>query len=133
MTTCTTSTGKLIANLTDNPIAPGTTPVYEMQLLDGAGNGIPAAALNTLTLTICDTSTQQIINGCQDANILNTGRGTVDALGNVQVQFLAADTALEASSDAYEYRSLVLRWTFNSGVGIGEHQVNLLIQPLIGS
>lgn len=130
MTTCSSPTGTLIANLTGSPIAPGTTPVYSVQLIDGYGNGIPASALNTLTLTICDTSTRQIVNSCQDVNILNMGRGTVDALGNVQVQLLAADTALEIESDPYEYRSLVLRWTYNSGAGIGEHQVNLLMQPL---
>lgn len=130
MTTCSTPTGTLIANLTGSPIAPGTTPVYEMQLLDGSNNGIPAAALNTLTLTICDTTTRQIVNGVQDVNILNAGRGTVDTLGNVQVQLLATDTALEVDSDPYEYRSLVLRWSYNSGLGIGEHQANLLIQPL---
>lgn len=130
MTTCSTPTGTLIANLTGQPIAPGSTPAYSVQLIDGYGNGIPAAALNTLTLTICDTSTRAIVNSCQDANILNTGRGTIDDAGNLLVQLLSSDTALEVESDPYEYRSLVLVWTYNSGAGQGDHQANLLIQPL---
>lgn len=126
-------TSNLIANLTSSPIPPGSTPVYTTQLLDPAGNPIPAAALNTLTLTICNTSTRAIVNSCKDVSILNTGRGTVDASGNVTVTLLAADTALQAAADQFEYRSLVLNWTFNSGQGVGEHQVNLLIQGLVST
>jgi len=121
----------LITDLTPDPVAPGTTPAYEAQLVDQAGNAIPAAALTSLTLTIADTTTGQIINGCEDVNILNANRGIISAQGSLIVSLLAGDTALLDRTHLTESRSLVLMWSYNSGTYRNAHQVNFMIQKLV--
>src|SRR6185312_16671893 len=111
-------------------IAAGASAIYKGQLQDDSGNAISAAQLGTLTLSIVDTFSGAIINSCSQANILNTGRGTVDSAGNLTVTLGPSDTALLVSTDQQEYRSLVFDWTYASGTKIGRHQVDLLIQAL---
>lgn len=122
-----------IADLTLSPITAGKTAFYEFQLQDETGAGIPAASLTTLTLTIVDTITKAVVNSCQDVNILNTGRGTVDTSGNVVVTLTAADTALLVSTHTREFRSLCLLWTYASGAKSGGHEAQIMLIPLSGS
>ena len=45
-------------------------------------------------LCVADTLTSAVINAVEQVNILNTGRGTIDSLGNLAITLEAADTAL---------------------------------------
>lgn len=118
---------------TNQPVAAGQTAQYSCQLLDQNGNAVPASALLTLTLSIVDTASMAIINGCDAQNILNANRGTVDSQGNVVVTLIApGDTALLNPADQQEVRSLVLDWTYGAGPFVGRHQVDFLIVALSG-
>jgi hypothetical protein len=116
----------------NQPVASGQTAQYKCQLLDETGAPVPASALTALTLSIVDTATKAVVNGCNAANILNTGRGTVDANGNLVVTLAPADTTLLAAADLQEMRSLVIDWTYAAGVKLGRHQVDFLIIALSG-
>lgn len=122
-----------IIDLTQTPIAPGTTPALSGQLQDQNGNPVPASSLSSLTLTIVDTVTKAVVNGVQDVNILNQGRGTVDGNGNVVVTPLQADTQLLNAAHAKERRSFVLVWTWNLGVSRGAAEMRTLIEALSAS
>ena len=116
----------------NQPVASGETAQYKCQLLDETAAAVAAAALAALTLSIVDTATGAVINGCSAADILNTGRGMVDAAGNLAITLTPADTLLLAASDAQECRSLVIDWSYGGGK-IGRHQVDFLIAALGGA
>jgi len=116
-----------IVDLTGTPFGAGTTPEWTFQITDANGNPIAASSLFTLTLTIVDTATKAVVNGVQDVNVLNAGRGAVDAQGNVTITLTAADTALLSATDTQEFRSLILFWTWNGGASEGWRQANCLI------
>lgn len=122
----------VVVNAPNGPFAANTTPVFTGQLVDGTFHPIPASALNTLTLTIVDTLSGEIINGCEQVNILNTGRGTLDEMGNLTISFLIGDTAMSETTSEAVQRSIVIDWTYNGGVNAGRHQVNFELLALAG-
>lgn len=113
-----------------DPVPAGSTPVYQAVLVDENGVAMGPGALATLLLSIVDTLSGAIINNCNQQNILNTGRGTLDSAGNLTVALLAGDTALYNTADEQEQRSLVFQWTYNGGAKTGMHQVDFEIQAL---
>jgi hypothetical protein len=73
-------------------------------------------------------STGQVINGINDVNILNTGRGTVDSAGNVTVTLSAIDTAAAVMPNISQYEvSMYFTWTFDSGTKTGRHQASFML------
>ncbi len=109
------------------------TAVYTAKIVDQNGNGIPDGSLETLVLSIYDVVTKAIVNGIEDVDILNAGRGVVDTSGNLTLTLEPGDTAILASSPIVGFtqeRSLVLDWTYNGGNATGRHQVNFFILPL---
>lgn len=109
-----------------DPKPAGTTIVYKCVIEDESGNAIAAANLSTLTLSIVDAASRQVVNGVSAVSILNTGRGTVDASGNLVLTLLPADTALLVSTDSAEDRSLLLAWTYSGGK-VGEHEAQFTL------
>ena len=125
-----------VTNAPNGPFASGSTPQYFGQILDQEGAGIPAADLSLLTLSIVDTLTGAVINGVSQTNILNTGRGTVDASGNLVISLLAGDTTMdEVPGAASVQRSLVIDWAYTKGSesGSGRKQVNFTVVSLAGA
>lgn len=124
-----------IVNLPNGPFASGTRPRYQGTLVDGVGAGIPAADLDSFTLTIVDTLSGMIINDCDAADILNVGRGTVDDEGNFVITLEVDDTSMtEAPSDDRIQRSLILDWaTTDDPPLVGRHQANFILLRLAGS
>lgn len=122
----------------NSPYASGSMPIYQGLIVDPYGNGIPAANISALTLSIVDVLTQEII--LPQTNILNTGRGSVDAAGNLTINLLASDTAMtEVPGAAQVERAMIIDWTYaNTGPmppassGSGRHQVNFIVQALSG-
>ena len=121
-----------IVNLPNGPFANGSTPVYTSQIVDGLGRGIPAADFLTLTLSIVDTMTGQVVNGCSQVDILNTDRGTIDADGNLTVQLEVGDTYMSGSPGSRVQRSLVIDWLTATNL-TGRHQANFYLQRLAGA
>lgn len=122
-----------IVNLPNGPFAESTTPVYTCQIVDGLGAGIPAADFVTLTLTIVDTATRTVINNCNQDDILNTGRGTIDDQGNLTIQLGVLDTSMsEVPGDNQIQRSLVIDWSTATNL-TGRHQANFILCRLAGA
>lgn len=122
----------VISNL-GPPVGAGSTLTYNGQIVDPFGIGIPASAFSSLTLTIVDTFSGVVINGCDQADILNNGRGTIDEVGNLTVMLETGDTSMsEVPGVAQIQRSLVINWEFETltAQGVGNHQANIIIQAL---
>jgi hypothetical protein len=118
-------------------IPSGGTFKYLAQFVDETGSPIVAADLSTLTLSIVDTISGAIVNGVDGVNVLNQGRGAIDANGNLTVTLgLVADrmdTVLLNASDQAEQRSIVLNWTWNGGTEAMAKQVDFLIIAMPGT
>lgn len=122
-----------VVDFTNQPFAPGTTPMVTAQFVDQFGVPIPLLAIFSFTLSIVDRVTGVTINSVLDTPIKNADRGKVFPDGSFQIQLLAADTAMTQSIDPIEYRSLIIVWTWNGGAQVGKRQYDLLIDALAGS
>lgn len=115
----------------NGPYASNSTPIYQCQLVDIFGVGIPAASFSSLWLSIFDTLSGQTINNCNRVSILNVGRGTVDSSGNLTVTLTSADTDTGSVPSASQVqRSLLIGWTYSNvtSSGSSQHQVDFLIR-----
>lgn len=123
-----------------NPKIPaGSTPTIKTVLQYGTPTcpfGLRGSQLATMTITICDTQTAEVVNGCYKVNVLNTGRGTIDEFGNVYMAWEPGDTALLNSptvGPAEVQRSQVLDWTYLTASGataVGRHETVVTITSL---
>jgi hypothetical protein len=110
-----------------------STQLYTAIIEDQAGAPIPAAALTTLTMTLLDYATGQVVNNVNAQNILNTDRGVIDAQGNLTVTLRPLDTAIfgpALPAGQLQYRSIVFDWTYNSGNSTGRHEFDFAIMAL---
>lgn len=119
---------------------------YTAQMVESpSGPVIAPTDVLALTLTICDTATGIIINGVEQVNILNTGRGTVQTVtppDNVPytlltVNLLPGDNDMsEVPGAARVQRSLIFDFTFISALtgamAYGRAQRNYFVVALAG-
>lgn len=124
-----------VVNLLNRQIPTGSTPEYSGTFLQNTYYPVPSmpSALSYLTLTIVDTLTGAIINNCQNANILNAGRGTVDTNGILKIVLEAGDTDMSDVPGASQVqRSLIIDYAFGGGLIVGSHRVDILIVSFSG-
>jgi hypothetical protein len=117
------------------PFAAGSTPVYSAQLMayfNGVLVPLPGSELNSMTLSIVDTLTGQIINNVSQENILNTDRGTIDNLGNLIISLRPSDTLMNETSAQKIQRSMIIDLTYSSGMMAARHEVDFMITKLPG-
>src|SRR5579875_3155279 len=114
-------------------VADSSTATYRGQLVDGSvptPQPIGSGVVSTLTLDLIDTATGATVNGVSQANILNTGRGTLDSSGNLTITLQPADTAILRTGDAQETRSMVIDAVYPGGTL--RHRVDINIVALGG-
>ena len=113
-------------------IEEGSSWYYTSILKDEKGVALPSTALTTLTLTLYDlmNATLAIVNSVDKINILNTGRGLVDANGKLDLTLLPADTGILVASRLYERRRILLEYTYASGVKRQRREVNIIVKNL---
>jgi hypothetical protein len=114
-----------------DPLPAGSSAIYLGQIVDEAGNPLGAASLASLTMSIVDTGSGAIVNGVDQLDILNAGRGSIDAQGNMVVTLEPGDTGLLNASDQTEERSLIIDWNYGAGRA-GRHQVDFSVTALSG-
>ena len=128
---------KTLGNLTlfnfssvDPAVISGSSIVYRAKMVDENGTAITSSDLSSLTLSLFDTKTEEIINSVQDINILNTDRGTIDSEGNLSVELRPEDTL--SDSNVPLDRSIVLNWIYGTDNKKGRHQAIFRISRLSG-
>lgn len=68
--------------------------IYTAKLLDESGNALGSSALTSLTLTLYDKVSTNIINSRTSQNILNANQVTLDAYGKLTWYWLPLDMIL---------------------------------------
>ena len=76
------------------PIEERGTFLYEWDLIDQNNRVVPLAMLETLTLTLYDKLTDDIINTREAQSILNVNDGTFNNSGHGSMTFGAADNVI---------------------------------------
>jgi hypothetical protein len=110
------------------PVVAGTTQPFILKAVDLFHQYVPDTIFQTLTLTIVNLSTNQVVNGVNDVDILNADRGVFDDKGNLTITLEVNDTIV-ASYPVHQ--ALVLHYTYNlGGTSIGAVQVNFLVLSL---
>lgn len=117
-------------------IPAGSTPTYRGVLKDASATSqaVGSGSVSALTLSITDDATGAVVNNCNQADILNTGRGTLDADGNLEITLTADDTAM-LRGEGKENRSLTIDFKYPGPGGItavGRHRVIFTVYAMPG-
>jgi hypothetical protein len=125
-----------IQNIQTGDVPANSTQIYQGKLVDYQFIPVLPNMLNSLTLTIVDTQTGNIINNCDEVDILNVPgdprNRTLDNHGTFTVTLLPADTAIDDNAANRVQRSLVFEFTYNYNASVGRHQANFYITRLAG-
>lgn len=114
-------------------VAERTTLLIKATLQDETGVAIPSAALQTLTLTLYarDSTAKTIINSVDDVNILNTGRGTVNATsGLLLLDLLPDDNQIIDTAADLEWHRALLEGTYAGGAKAFKYELDYQVRNL---
>lgn len=122
----------------DNWVAAGSTPTIRGILKDGSDppQAVGSGSVSALTLSITDDNTGAVVNDCDKVDILNTGRGTLDADGNLAITLTAEDTAMLRANDARENRSLTVDFEYpgpGAVTGVGRGRLIFVVVKMPGN
>jgi hypothetical protein len=112
-------------------IASGATMIFSATFYDENDIPIPSSDFDSLTLSINDTETGDVINGVDSQNILNTDRGSVDSQGRLVITLTSDDTLLPSGPKRVKSRSLTIKWTYRADRK-GSHEIDFKITRLVG-
>ncbi len=105
----------------------GSTPVYRSVLIDDLGEIVQGALLDTLTLTVVQEYTFEIVNGRDSQNVLNVNDVGVDNNGNLEWVLTVDDTVVLNNALRKEMHRALFTWTFDSGEKSGNKEVIIMI------
>jgi hypothetical protein len=105
---------------------------------DEDGQAVSNAAIETMTLTLYDVSSNTIINSRNDQDILGPGKTGINNVditsGGSVTWYLQPDDNIIVNSSAWEYHTALIEWTWNPGDGKGSRQgrqeVPILVENL---
>ncbi len=105
-----------------------TSAKYTAQLVDPTlyPAGVPAAALQTLVLTLYDLTTGTVINSRNAQNVLNTNNVTIDASGNLVWAIQGADNPIITATLAIETHIALFEAAWTGGACT--HEVSLPVR-----
>lgn len=113
----------------DRKINERSSGIYSAQLKDENDDAVALAAIGTLTLTLYDKASGDIINSRNAVNALNANDVTVSSTGALTWKMGAADNQIVSSGlpiGRYERHIALFQWTYDisgSGAGAGKHEV----------
>lgn len=116
----------------DRIVNEGTTANYSAVVTDENGDAVGSGSLTTLTLTLYDDRTGQIINSRNEQNVLNQQGVTVDGSGNLEWTISRDDNPILHENDysGYEDHIAIFHWTWDSGNKSGRHEIKLRVKNL---
>jgi len=113
------------------PVAERVSLRYRATLKKEDDTALAAAELSTLTLTIYALdAARTIVNAVTTVNILNTGRGTIDAAGLLTLILTPDDNQILDSTLPEERHVLLMQGTYASGVKATRHEVVVTVLNL---
>src|SRR5262245_64846184 len=112
----------------------GSSGLYSFTLVDEAGDAIDAGFIDTLTLTLYDRDSDEIVNARDGQNILNVNDGSVTTdpgppvTTTVILEIQPEDTVILNQNRVIEYRVLSFRWTWDAGNRTAGHVIQFGIE-----
>lgn len=103
---------------------------YRATLIDDNGTAVPGTSLTTITLTVYDKSTGNILNNRNDQNVLNQNNVTIDSNGLLEWIVQPEDLAIVNTNHANEIHVALFEWTWQSGTRSGKHEMELIVKNL---
>ena len=119
-----------ITILTDD-IMEKTTVKITATVEDENGNGIAAAGLDTLTLTLYSLEDDTIINSRDAQDVLNANGVTLGGGGNLVWTVTPADTIIADTTLKAERHRAVFEWTYASAAKNGKHVIDMRVINLV--
>ncbi len=104
-----------------------TTPTYRATLIDNNGDVVQGAVLDTLTLTVFQEYTLEIVNGRYFQDVLNTNGVIVDTNGLLVWSLTTLDTVILNPALRKEMHRARFAWTFDSGLRAGTREVIIMV------
>ena len=104
-----------------------TSGRYFAKLIDEFGLGIPAASMNSVTLTLYDTASQTIINNRDAQNVLNLNQVTIDGEGNLVWLWLPLDMPRLHDTRAPETHTGLWTVVWNGGNSQILHEISFRV------
>ena len=111
-------------------VAEGATCLLYGTLKDERGALLPGSELTTLTLTLYEKSTKEILNSREDSNILQTGGGTVDNGGYLELELYAADNEIIKPRATSEVHVALIEYSYQ-GTKTGKHEIEFTVANLV--
>ncbi len=97
---------------------------------DEANAPIPSSALGSLKLTLFNADDATIINGVDQVQILNAGRGSVDAGANLICTLLPQDNVIVGNA-IEELHVAFFDWEWASGAKRGSVEVEFFVRNFV--
>lgn len=109
-----------------------TTPRYTATIVDDRDNVLASGSLSTMTLTLYDKSTGNILNSRDDQNVLNANQVTIDSSGNLVWIVQVQDLALVNTNETNETHVALFEWSWSaeSLTKNGKHEIELAVKNL---
>lgn len=93
----------------------GSSRMYEATLKDYAGDPVPLAAVASITCTLRDLSSDQIVNSRNDQSVLNTNGGTLHASSGLFQMVFGPDDTVAIGSTRQQQRRATFKVVYSSG------------------
>ena len=106
-----------------------STALYQATLKDHTDTVIAASSLDTMTLTLYDVATGDIINSKNGTNVLNTNGVTISGAGALAWIMASADNTINTSTSVIEHHKALFQWTWGGGKA-GKHEVDIFVENL---
>jgi hypothetical protein len=106
----------------------GTTVRITATLTDEEGEAVPTSSLTTLTATLYDRLTGDVINSRDGQNIKNANGGTY-ADGALALVLAPLDSPHNGGATVEEH-VLLLEWTYNGGAQGGSEELLLRVRDV---
>lgn len=125
-----------MSRVTVSPVTEGSSRELTATLKDHTGAAIPADSVSTLTATIKDLATGEVINSRDEQNVKNANGGTLDATSGAFALILGPDdNAIESTAPAARYhrRRLLLHATYtdsNGNAGAENQEIDWSVEDL---
>lgn len=94
----------------------GSSARFTFTLADAAGDAVPSASVQTLTLSLIDVATDANIGSWNNRDVKGVNGGTVtDGGGTIDIP--ASDNAMVSTTAPSERRKAVLKWATTNEAG----------------
>lgn len=114
-------------------ILEGTTAVYTCILQDSDGNPVPKYSLTSLTITLHDVATGNVLNNRSDQSILDVNNATMHATSGLLTWTMQPEDNQIINSQiegGLEVHCAEITWVWGNPANTGKHQVLFYVKAL---